>query len=48
MCFSSTALSSGSVSMVVRSYEVLTTDSLCVVGCSDVHRRYWSVCVGFL
>lgn len=48
MCFSSTALSSGSVRMVVRSYEVLTTDSLCVVGCSDVHRRYWSVCGGFL
>lgn len=30
---------------LVCSYSVLTTDSLCAMGCSDDHTRYWSVCV---
>lgn len=46
--FFSNVLSSRSIIIVARLYNVLTTDSLCVVGCSDVHKRCWSVCVGFL
>lgn len=29
------------------SCKVLTTDSMCIVGCVDVHRRYWPVYVSF-
>lgn len=47
LCCSSLCLSSVMM-MLARLYSVLTTDSLCAVGCSDVQRRFWSVCVGFL
>lgn len=48
MCSSSFLLSFSSVTMVAHSHSVLTADSLCTVGCSDVHKSYWSVCVGCL
>lgn len=41
--FSSNALSTGSVIIVVR-----TTEGLCLVGCSDIQKISWSVCPGFL
>lgn len=34
--------------MFMRSNSVLTTESLCAVECAEVHRKHWSVWVGFL
>lgn len=49
MCFSSSCLSCVSIMILfARSYSVWATDNLCVMGCSDVHEKYWSVWVGFL
>lgn len=48
MCCSSFVLSSSLVIIVACSYSVLITDILCVVGCSEVHNKYLSVCKSFL
>ncbi len=48
MWSSSSCLSCLSIVIVVLSKSVLTTDSLWVMGCSEVYNRYWSVWIGFL